>query len=101
VVVYRNSGGAADEFGHADDNWIEVDRTIAVRSYANRNTTADENVGPLNRDRPIFYFVADEAPRSGDRIEYNGIYYELEAPTEYDSHTAAYANAITGFDPNE
>lgn len=99
VDLWRDEGTTTNEFGKDVDSWIEIGTIRTLRSYPNRNTTLDENDGPLQRDRPVFFFHPDSAVQSEDRIDYRGTFYDLESPTRYDSHIAIMANAVTGFSP--
>lgn len=97
--VYRDTSTSTDSFGQDEDTWEQVDAVQATRTYPNRNTTTQATEGSLQRDRPLFFFSAHVDLEPGDRIKYNSTWYELESPTEYQSHVAMLANAITGFAP--
>jgi hypothetical protein len=99
VEVWRRIPTADDPFGNETETWVTNHSVITTRSYPNRNTTEEESVGDMDRDRPIFFFAPDADVVAGDRIRYNDNYYELESPTKYHTHTSMYSNAVDGFDP--
>lgn len=99
VPIYRDTGTGTDGFGQSQSAWTQEGSTVTRRSYPNRNTTVQEQAGALNRNRPVFFFPAGNAPRAGDRIKFRGDYYEVEAPTAYETHVSMMADKITGFAP--
>jgi hypothetical protein len=99
VEIWRDVGDGTDGFGNAESSWSEVGSTVARRSYPNRNTTVQEQAGSLDRNRPVFFFPAGNAPLSGERIKFRGDYYEVEAPTAYETHVSMMADEITDFTP--
>jgi hypothetical protein len=99
VEIYRDTGTTTDSFNQDEPAWTQEGSTLCRRSYPNRNTTVQEQAGSLDRNRPVFFFPAGNAPRSGDRIKFRGDYYEVEAPTAYETHVSMMADEITDFSP--
>lgn len=88
-----NTGGE-DAFGQDQKGWSQVGTTLTARSYQNRNTTLNNSSGELNRDRPVFFFPADNYPNSGERIKYDGNWYEMDSPTPHRTHAVAVGSKV-------
>lgn len=94
ATIYTRETAGSDEFNNPDAQWVESGTVTCVRTYPNRNTEVENPGGPRDRDRPVFIFRTGEHPESGTRIEYNGVLYELESPTIYDSHVAIFGQKV-------
>jgi len=112
-VFATQDTGSTNRFNNPDDAWsAQPDRqVIAFRTYPNRNTEVNNRDGQLHRDRPVFLFPKDEddetddnpIPGENDRIRYpagDGTVYELQAPTEYDTHVEIFGEKVTGHPDN-
>jgi len=86
--------GGEDAFGQDVKGWNQVGTTLTVRSYQNRNTTMNSSSGELNRDRPVFFFPADNYPKSGERIKFDGNWYEFDSPTPHRTHAVAVGSVV-------
>lgn len=98
VTVRTRSLDSETGFGNPEASFNE-DRTVwCVRTYPNRNTTAENTAGDLQRDRPVMMFPredgAERPPEPGDRVDYNGTVYDMEAPTEYESHIEMFGEVV-------
>lgn len=95
VPIWSESNtGTEDEFGQDEQNWSKRTETLSVRSYQNRNTTMNSSGGELDRDRPVLFFPADNYPRSGERIKYDGQWYEVDSPTVHRTHAVAMGSIV-------
>jgi len=95
IPVYEKTSTAGEnKFGQQDTAWEQTGTVLAVRSYQNRNTTMNSTRGERHRDRPVFFFPADDHPPSNARIKYDGLWYELDSITEHDTHTIAVGSEV-------
>jgi len=95
VDVLIEGKAGVDEFNNPEYGWSLSHTTRCVRTYANRNTELNNRGGPRKRDHPVFLFARDDAPGGNDRIRYDGVLYELESPTVYDTHVAIFGKKVS------
>jgi hypothetical protein len=95
VDVLTEARVGVDDFNNPQYDWVQTDTTRCVRTYPNRNTELNNRGGPRKRDHPVFLFPRTEAPSSNARIRYDGVLYELESPTIYDTHVAIFGQMVT------
>lgn len=93
ILTERKTG--TDGFNNPQYEWHSSNTTRCVRTYPNRNTELNNRGGPRKRDHPVFLFPRGEAPGSNSRVRYDGTLYELESPTEYDTHVAIFGKKVT------
>jgi len=112
-VFAAQDTATTNQFNNPDTDWSATpDRqVIAFRTYPNRNTEVNNHDGQLHRDRPVFVFPKDDddakdhnpVPGENDRLRYpagNGTVYELQAPTEYETHVEMFGERVTGHPEN-
>lgn len=106
VLIYDRTEDSADSFNNPTDSYSASGTKVrCVRTYPNRNTEVNTVAGDRNRDNPIFLFPKGNAPDDEARIEYpedaeevgnasSTTMYEMQAPTEYDSHTEMFGRLV-------
>jgi hypothetical protein len=92
------TNGTENEFGNTEYDYIEDREVLATKTYPNRNTENETNVGDRAQDRPVFLVPATdsdtEPPQYEDRIVFDGTEYEVGAHTEYPSHVEFFGEPI-------
>jgi hypothetical protein len=89
-----------NEFGNTTNTFPDdFDReVIAFRTYPNRNTQVEANIGDLDQDRPVFMVPNGESqpevPAEGDHIFYEGNEYEVKSHTPYDTHVEFFGDPV-------
>ena len=94
VTVKTRSTSGTNSFNNPESTWTENGTAQCVRTYPNRNSQISRTSGTHNEDRALFIFAQEEAPASDSRIVYDGTEYELQSPTEYDTHTAIFGEPV-------
>jgi hypothetical protein len=88
--VLKRVESGENELGNTEFTFTSDRDVIAFRTYPNRNTEIEGNKGDRQRDAPIFLFPIGpeqpEPPAYEDRIQYDGVTYEMGAETVYDTH---------------
>lgn len=97
TVKVRNETGQ-NEFGNPTDEYV-ADRTVlAARTYPNRNTSVESNIGDRARDKPVFMVPAGDdvpdPPDPEDVLTYDGQDYEVKAHTPYNSHVEFFGEPL-------
>lgn len=95
VDVLSRSETGTDAFNNPTSQWNKIGTTHAVRTYPNRNTQMNSGGGPYESDNPVFLFMDGETPPSDGRIVYDGVTYEMQAPTHYEDHSAMFGKLVT------
>lgn len=96
--VKTRSEGSTNEFGNTTDTHTADRTVIAARTYPNRNTQVENNVGTRDRDRPVFIVSrrndVPKPPQENDQIVFEGKTYEVKAHTEYDTHVEFFGEPV-------
>jgi hypothetical protein len=95
VTILERAETGSNEFNNPESDYSDQGETSqCIRTYPNRNTQLDNQGGSYERDRPLFIFSNGEEPPSDARIIYNGITYEMQSPTFYDTHVAIFGKLV-------
>lgn len=96
--VLEKSKTGENEFGNSEFSYTTVRTVLAVRTYPNRNTEVESNVGDRGQDRPVFVVsnAAEdpEPPEFESRISFEGQVYEVGAHTTYDTHVEFFGEPV-------
>ena len=96
-VLVRGETGQND-FGNVTDDYIPDRDVLAFKTYPNRNTQVNSNVGDRGRDRPVFMVpIGDEQPEppaEEDHLKYDGSEYEVKSHTPYDTHVEFFGELV-------
>lgn len=96
VLVYTKTG--TNDFGNTVSEYI-FDRTVLVaKTYPNRNTQVESNIGDLGQDRPVFMVPIGpelpEPPEEEDHLSFDGQEYEVKSHTPYDTHVEFFGEPV-------
>lgn len=98
AVVKKRTETGQNEFGNPTDEYTAQQTVIAFRTYPNRNTQVESNVGDLGRDNPVFLIAIGEnqpaPPEENDHLVYDGTEYEVKSPTVYDTHIEVFGDVV-------
>jgi hypothetical protein len=87
-----------NSFGNTENSYADDRKVLAMRTYPNRNTESESNVGERAQDRALFLVPATasdtEPPQYEDRIVFEGTEYEVGAHTTYSSHVEFFGEPI-------
>jgi hypothetical protein len=89
-----------NDFGNSVESMPDTfDReVIAFKTYPNRNTQVEANIGDLDQDRPVFMVPKGDSqpavPAEGDHIFYDGDEYEVKSHTPYDTHVEFFGEPV-------
>jgi hypothetical protein len=96
-VLTRGETGQ-NEFGNMTDDYTPDRSVLAAKTYPNRNTQVESNVGDRGQDRPVFMVpIGDnqpDPPAEEDHIVYDGQEYEVKSHTPYDTHVEFFAEPV-------
>lgn len=96
--IHTLSKSGTNEWGNIEhENAYDRD-VIAFRTYPNRNTQIQSDIGERNQDQPVFVVpVSDDQPDppdESDHIIYDGTEYEVKALTTYDTHVEFFGDVV-------
>lgn len=96
VLVYTKTG--SNDFGNTTKEYIFDREILIAKTYPNRNTSVESNIGDLGQDRPVFMVPVGhelpEPPAEGDHILFNGDEYAVNAHTPYDTHVEFFGEPV-------
>lgn len=96
--VHIKTDGANDDFGNPTSNFTPDRVVLAFRTYPNRNTEYEADIGTLQGDNPVFIVPTGPdqpaPPGEGARIEYSSQMYEVGSHTVYDTHVEFFGDQI-------
>lgn len=97
-VLTRNKSGT-NEFGNSEYSDYTKDRTVlAFKTYPNRNTEVESDIGTYERDNPVFMVPKGpnqpKPPQEDDRISFDGSEYKVSTHTEYETHVEFFGDVI-------
>ena len=96
-VLVRGETGQ-NEFGNMTDETAPDRTVLAFKTYPNRNTQIESNVGDRDQDRPVFLVPVGEdqpkPPEENDQIKYGGQKYEVKSHTPYDTHVEFFGEPV-------
>lgn len=98
ITILEQSQTGTNDFGNPTEEWTATRTCIAARSYPNRNTEVEADIGDRHRNNPIFFSPntddQPDPPQEGDIIEYRGTKYEVQGHTEYDTHVEYFGKIV-------
>lgn len=98
VDVYARTETGQNEFGNMTDDHSVDRQVIAFRTYPNRNTDIEGNIGDYSQDRPVFLVpIGDNQPtppQVDELIEYDGQKYEVNSHTPYETHVEFFGDPV-------
>lgn len=96
-VKIRSETGQND-FGNVTDKHTFDRMVLAFRTYPNRNTQIESNVGDRDQDRPVFMVpIGDnqpDPPAEDDYLTYDETDYEVKSHTKYDTHVEFFGEPV-------
>lgn len=98
IQVQVPTDDGENEFGNGKHSYADDRKVLAMRTYPNRNTESESNVGDRAQDRALFMVPATASdtkpPQFEDRIVFEGTEYEVGAHTTYPSHVEFFGEPI-------
>lgn len=96
-VLTRSETGQ-NEFGNMTDEYTPDRDVLAFKTYPNRNTQVETNVGDRGQDRPVFMVPVgpdqSEPPAEEDHLVYDDEEYEVKSHTPYDTHVEFFGDPV-------
>ena len=96
-VLVRGETGQND-FGNMTDDYTKDREVLVFKTYPNRNTQVESNVGDRGQDRPVFLCPLGEdqpePPAEEDHLVYDGQEYEVKSHTPYDTHVEFFGELV-------
>lgn len=98
--VYASSedtSGGEDKLNNTpsgNTSWSKKGSTLAARWYPSENEESMSGGSPYDADNPLLAFPPDTVAAEEDRVDYDGVRYQLDAETDFGGYIVFTAKEV-------